>query len=268
MHVLQRTFCVVLIYLPILPRVLSLLPKVPINISGYDDIRRPTFTENVGSGLIRAQEIARSSIPVLLLEVRNAVLPGSPQGGDLDRFLKISIDVLVTESPLPPYVGQRATVYGSVGRWGSWGMNLVGFQDVDAATAIRAFAPYHIIMDEDAAHDVLREIGFTGPWACIYLCKLPPSGTLLYIFQEHREEGSPQIRYQMVEVDTGKVRLYQGTVKQPCSHLTLDLTTNATFQAGPMNRTDLPGSPSRPANVTSQNAFEIDGALWENITDS
>ena len=268
MHVLQRTFCVVLIYLSILPRVLSILLKVLTNISRYDDPRRPTFTENVGLGLSRAQEIARSSLPVLMLEVYNGVAPGAQGSSNLDGFLKISMDVLVTESPIHPYKGQRATVYGSASTWGSWGMNLVGFRDVDDATAIRAFAPYQIIMDQDAAHDVLRRIGFTGPWRCIYLCKLPPNGILLYIFQERREEGSLQIRYQMVEVETGRVRLYQGQVRQPCSRLTLDLTTNATFQAGSMNRTDLPASPSRRTNVTSQNVFENDRALWENITNS
>ena len=268
MHVLQRTFCVVLIYLPILPRVLSILLKVPTNISAYNDLRRPTFTENVGWGLSRAQEIARSSIPVLILEVFNTVAPGSQGSRNLDGYLRISIDVLVTESPLPPYMGQRATVYGSASRWGAWGMNLVGFRDVDAATAIRAFAPYQITMDEDEAHAILRMIGFTGPWECIYLCQLPASGSLFYIFQEWPERGRPQMRYQMVEVGTGIVRLYQGTVQEPCSQLALDLTTNVTFQAGPLNRTELPTSPSHPTNVTVPNVFEVDGALREDITAS
>ena len=232
MHVLKRMFCVVLIYLPILPRVLSIFLKVPANISGYDHLRHPTFTENVRWGLIRAQEVARSSIPVLMLEVLNTVLPGSQSSGNLDEFLRISIDVLVMEDPPPSYIGHRATLYGSASIWGAWGMHLVGFRDIDAATASRAFAPYQIIMDEDEAHAILLRTGFMGPWECIYLCKLPASDSLFYIFQQ---PPNPQISYQMVELETGRVRRYRGMVQQPCSHLTLDLTTNATFQAGPMD---------------------------------
>lgn len=262
MHVLQRTFCVVLIYLSILPRALSILLKVPTNTSGYDNGRLPTFKENVLGGLSRAQAIARSSTPLRMLEVRNTVGPGSRGSSNLNRFLKISIDVLVTQDPLYPYMGQRATVYGGASRWGSWGMNLVGFQDVDAATASRAFAPDQIIMDEEDAHAILFMMGSLGPWDCIYLCKLPASASLFYIFQQPRQEGSPQTSYQTVEIETGRVRLYRGAVQQPCSQLALDLTTNATFQAGPMNRPDL------PANVTSPNVFEVDGAFRENTTAS
>lgn len=266
MHVLQRTFCVVLTSLSILSRVSSFPPT---NTSGYDDLRRPTFTENVVLGLSRAQEIARSSTAVLMLEVHNAVTPGSPGSRNLDGFLKISIDVLVTQSPFPPYIGQRATVYGgTASRWGSWGMNLVGFRDVDAATAVRAFAPYQIVMDEDTAHSVLRITGFNGPWTCIYLCRLQGTASLFYIFQQLQEAGSPQINYQLVEAETASVRVYRGMVREPCSRLAFDLTTNPTFQAGPMNRTDLPPPPSRPTNVTSQDLIEVDGALWENITAS
>ena len=268
MHVLQRTFGVVLVYLSILPRVLSILLKIPTNTSGYDNGRHPTFKENVLGGLVRAQAIARSSTPLPMLEVRNTVGPGSQGSSNLNKFLSISIDVLVTQDPLPPYMGRRATVYGSARRWGSWGMNLVGFQDVDAVTASRAFALSRIIMDEEDAHAILHMNGIFGPWDCIYLCKLPTSGSLFYIFQRPQQEDSPQTSYQTVEVESGRVRLYRSAVQQPCSQLALDLTTNATFQAGPMNRTDLPAPPSRPTNATSQIDFEVDGALRENITAS
>lgn len=264
MHVL---FYVVLAYLSILPRVLSILLKVPTNTSGHDGIRQPTFAGNVAYGFRRAQEISRSSTPLLMLEVLNTVAPGSQGSISLDDFIRISIDVLVTEGPLTPYIRQRATVYGSASRWGSWGVNLVNFRVVDGETASRAFGLNQMVMDEVDAHAILRTTGFWGPWDSIYLCKLPLSGLLFYIFQQE-EMDSGYISYQMVEVETGLVRVYLGTIRQPCSNLALDLTTNATFQAGSMNRTDLPASPSQPTNVTSQNVFEVDGALRDNITAS
>ena len=262
MHLL---FYGILTYLSILPCGLSILLKVPTNTSGYGRTRRPSFTGNVAYGLRRAQEISRSSTPLLILEVSNTVRPGSQGSTSLDKFLRISIDVLVTQSPLLPYMNQRATLYGSANRWGSWGLNLLNLRDVDAATASRAFGLNQIVMDEVDAHQILRMIGFWGPWDCIYLCKLPPSGPLFYIFQQP-EVDSGQNSYQMVELDTGLVRFYRGTVRQPCSNLELDLT--ATVQAGSMNRTDLPASPSPLTNLTSQNVFEVDSALRDNITAS
>ena len=207
--------CCVLIYLSVLPRVLSILLKVPTNTSGYNDLRRPTFKENVLRGLIHAQAIARSSTPLPMLEIRNTVGPGFQASSDLNLFFSISINVIVTQDPLPPYMGRRATVYGIARRWGSWGMNLEGFQDVDAATARKAFAPSQIIMDEEDAHEILLVYRISGPWDCIYLCKLPTSGSLFYIFRQPR----PRISYHTVEVETARVRFYRGAVQQPCSQL-------------------------------------------------
>ena len=182
------------------------------------------------------------------------------------------MDVVVTEGPSPPAVPRLATIYGSTRRWGSWGENLVNIRDRDAATASRVFSPYQITMDEAQALAILRMNDFWGPWVGIYLCKLPSkwqaSRDLFYIFQEPRDERRSDITYQLVQVENGIVRLYRGTVQKPCSHLTLDLTTNATFQAGSMNRTDVPASPSQPTNVTSQNVFEVDGTLRDNIAAS
>ena len=215
MHVLQRMCCVILIYLSVLPRVLSILLKVPTNTSGYSDLRHPAFKEHVLRGLIHAQAIARSSTPLPMVEVRNTVNPLSEGSSNLNLFSGISISVLVPQNPSPPYMVRRAMMYGLAKSWGSSARNLVSYQDVDPATASNAFTPSQIIMDEEEAHEILLGYRIFGPWDCIYLCKLPTSDSLFYIFRQPR----PNTSYRTVEVETGRVRLYEGAVWRPCSQL-------------------------------------------------
>ena len=176
------------------------------------------------------------------------------------------MDVIIKDGPLIEYIGQRVTIFGSASTWGSWGSTLVGFRNVDVATARRAFAGDDIVMDEEEAYAILLTAGFNRPWACIYLCKLPETGVLFYVFQQPQQPGSLEIIYQIVGLADGSVRLFHGAVQHPCTQLILDLTTNVTFQAEPANHTNLQVSPSGSANVTSQKAFDVDGAFSEGIT--
>ncbi len=201
-----------------------------------------------------------------IIEVRNTISLRAPGSKSLNEFRKISMDLIVTEGPLAPYGSQRATIYGSAWSWGSWGTSLVNFRSVDTVTASRAFYSDQILMDEEEAHAILLTTGFMGPWDLIYLCKLPASGLLFYVFQEPRQIGSTQTIYQLVAVEDGRVRVFYGAAQYPCSYLPLVLTMNVTFQVEPANRTDFRASPSGSTNITSQNVFEVEGVLSENTT--
>ena len=264
MHVLQRTFCVILISFSVLKRVSPLLLKQPIDATVDEEFRHPTFTKNILCGLDRAQAISGSSSTMRLVEVRNTAPIGSRGSTSLNDFRRIDLDLIITDGPLVPYGSRRATFYGSVRSWGSWSTSLVNFRDVDPTTASRAFEWDQIIMDEDEAHTILFTKGFMGPWACIYLCKLPATGLLFYVFKEPKDMGSSQNTFQVVGVRDGSVRLVHDVFDYPCSHLLLDLTTNITFQAEPANRTDLQASPSGSTNLTSRKGFRIEGVLLDN----
>ena len=239
-----------------------------MNTTVNDQPRHPTFTENVSRGLNRAQEISGSSSTMPIVEVRNST-PRMQGSKSLNDFLRINMDIIVTEGTLSPYGSQRATLFASAGRWGFWGTSLVDFQEVDAATAGKAFMLDQIIMDEEEAHTILQTTGFMGPWESIFLCKLPASGLIFYVFQQPREEvGRPPTNYQLVAVEDGSVRILHGVVQHPCSQLRLDLTMNITFQAEPAKRTDFQASPNGSTNVTSQKDFEVEGVLSENVTAS
>ena len=266
MHILQSTFCVGFLSLSVLTRVSPILLKEPMNTTVNDEFRHPTFTENILRGRDRAQQISGSSSPISLVEVRNTTPPGSEGSTSLNDFRTISIDLIITEGPYVPYGNQRATVHGSARSWGSWGTSLSNFRDVDAATESRAFQWDQIVMDEDEAYDILRTTGIMGPWVCIYLCKLPATGLLFYIFQQPPGTGSLETIYQFVRVEDGRVRLFEGTIQHPCTLSLMDLTTNVTSQAQPANRTKLQVSPSGLINVTSQKDFEVEGTLSESVT--
>ena len=267
MQVLQRIFCVILISPSVLARVSSILLKQPRNATVTDEFRHPTFTKNLLNGLQRVETISGSS-NVPIVEVRNSVAPGVQSSTNLDQFRAISIDVIITRGRSVPYSNQRVTLFGSASTWGSWGTSLVDLQDVDAATARRAFTVDQIVMDEEEAYDVLRKAGFNGPWAFIYLCKLTATDSLFYVFQQPSRGGSFEKIYQFVGVADGRVRLFHGAVQYPCTQLSLDLTMNVTFQAKPTNRTNLQVSPSGMTNGTLRKTIEVDGALPENITTS
>ena len=223
--------------------------------------------ENLLNGLARVETISGSS-NVPIVEVRNSVAPGVQSSTNLDQFRAISMDVILTRGRLVPYSNQRVTLFGSASTWGSWGTSLVDFQDVDAATARRAFEWDQIVMDEEEAYNVLREAGFNGPWAFIYLCRLTATDLLFYVFQQPSRQGSLEKIYQFVGVADGRVRLFHGMVQDPCTQLSLDPTMNITFQAEPANRTNLQVSPSGMTNGTLQKAIEVDGALPESVTTS
>lgn len=265
MQVLQRTFCVILICLSVLTRVSPISLKERTNTTVNDEFRHPTFVENLLNGLARAEMISGLSGSIPIVEVRNMAALGPEGGTDLNEFRTISVDVIITGT-LVPYNSQRVTLYGNAHEWGSWATSLVDFHDVDAATARREFEWDQIVMDEEEAYAILRKTGFNGPWICIYLCKLWATGMLFYVFQQPRHEGSLDSIYQFVGVEDRRVKLFRGAVQQPCTQLELALTMNVTFQAEPANQTNLQVSPSGSTNVTSQNAFEVDGELSESIT--
>ena len=266
MHILQSTFCVGFLSLPVLARVSPALLRATMNTTVNDEYRHPPFTENILRGRDRAQAISGSSSPISLVEVRNRTPPGSQGSTSLNDFRMISIDLIITEGPLVPYGSQCVTVHGSAGSWGAWGTGLSDFHDVDAAIESRAFEWDQIVMDEDEAYHILSTRGIMGPWVCIYLCKMPATGLLFYVFQQQRGMGSLETVYLFVGVEDGRVRLFQGAVQHPCILSLLDLTMNVTFQAQPANRTKLQVSPSGLTNVTSQKAFEVEGVLSESVT--
>ena len=267
MQVLQRAFCVILTSLSVLPHVSPILLKELMNTTVDDAARQPTFTENLLSGLDRAEMLSGSSLTIPIVEVRNTAALGSRGGTKLNEFRAISMDIIIyRDGPVIGYISQCVTIHGSASTWGSWGSTLEGFRSLDAATARRAFAWHDIVMDEEDAYAILRTAGFNGPWACIYLCRLPATGLLFYVFQQPQQPGSLETIYQIVGLADGSVRLSHGAVQHPCTQLTLDLTTNVTLQAEPANHTNLQVSPSGSTNVTSQKAFEVDGAFSEGIT--
>ena len=243
MHVLQRTFCVILISLSVLTRVLAILLKEPMNTTVNDEFRDPTFTDNLLRGLDRAQVISGLSSTMPLIEVRNTSPLGSRGSTSLNEFRTISIDLIIEEGPLAPYNSQCTTLFGSARRWGSWATSLVDFRAVDVATIRRTFEWDQIVMDEEEAHAILRTAGFKGPWVSIYLCKLAAIDSLFYVFQQARGVGNPQTIYQFVGVEDGRVRLFHGAVQHPCSVVGSDNERNISSETG---------KPNTPAGITKR----------------